>query len=103
MTKILFALLFFPTLAYAGDEEFDCAKSHKQDHAVECKAKHDNVAIQSIEINGGNCESPVHPKIHHKVMKQGEHFIVPGSKECGYVAGMTVYTHSGKTLHFYAM
>ena len=103
MKKILLFALLLPSVAYAGDEEFDCAKSHKQDHAVECKAKHDGVAIQSIEINGGNCESAVHPKIHHKVMRSGDKFVVPGSKECGYVASVVVHTHSGKTLHFYAM
>lgn len=103
MKKIIFALLLVPSIAYAGNEEFDCAKSHKLDHAVECKANHDNVAIQSIDLNGGNCESAVHPKIHHKVMKQGDHFVVPGSKECGYVASVIVHTHSGKTLHFYGM
>ena len=103
MKKIILLALILPSVAYAGDEEFNCAKSHKLDHAVECTAKHDNVAIQSIEINGGSCESQVHPKIHHKVMKQGEHFVVPGSKECGYVASVIVHTHSGKTQHFYAM
>ena len=103
MKKIIFALLLVPSIAFAGNEEFDCAKSHKLDHAVECKANHDNVAIQSIEINGGSCESAVHPKIHHKVMKQGDHFVVPGSKECGYVASVIVHTHSGKTQHFYGM
>lgn len=103
MKKILLSLLLLSTMAYAGDEEFDCAKSHKHDHAVECTAKHDNVAIQSIELNGGNCESAVHPKIHHKVMKKGDKFIVPGSKECGYVASVIVHTHNGKTEHFYGM
>lgn len=103
MKKILFSLLLVPSIAYAGDEQFDCHKSHKLDHAVECTAKQDNVAIQSIEINGGNCESLVHPKIHHKVMKKGDKFIVPGSKECGYVASVIVHTHNGKTEHFYAM
>ena len=99
MKKILFALLLVPTLAHAGDEEFECAKNVKHDHSIECKAKKDGVAIQSIELNGGACESPVHPKI----MRAGDKFTVPGTKECGYVAGMTVHTHSGKTLHFHAM
>ena len=103
MKKILLALLLFPTMAYAGDEEFDCHKSLSHDFVVECKAKHDNVAVQSIEINGGNCSSAVHPRIHHKVMKKGDHFDVPGSKECGYVASVIVHTHSGKTEHFYGM
>ncbi len=101
MKKLLPILLLTSTMAYAGDEEFDCHKNH--DHAVECKAKHDNVAVQSIEINGGSCESVVHPKIHHKVMKSGDKFEVPGSKECGYVASVSVHTHSGKTQHFNAM
>jgi hypothetical protein len=90
-------------MAYAGDEEFECQKSVSHGHVVECKAKHDNVAVQSIEINGGGCESAVHSKIHHKVMKKGDKFEVPGSKECGYVASVIVHTHSGKTEHFYGM
>ena len=97
MKKILLALLLIPTLAYAGDEEFDC--SHKEG-VVECHAKQDGVAIQSIELNGGNCESLVHPKIHHKVMRKGDKFVIPGSKECGYVAGVKIHTHSGKSQHF---
>lgn len=102
MKKIIFALLLLPSMAYAGDDkEFDCHKNH--DHAVECKAKKDNVAIQSIEINGGSCDSLVDNKIHHKIMNHDEKFTVPGSKECGYVAKITVHTHSGKTQHFTAM
>lgn len=101
MKKIIFALLLIPSFAYASDDEFDCHKNH--DHAVECKAKKDGVAIQRIEINGGNCESLVDLKIHHKSMNHDEKFTVPGSKECGYVARVTIHTHSGKTQHFNAM
>jgi hypothetical protein len=36
MKKILLFALLFPSIAYAGDEQFDCHKSHKLDHAVEC-------------------------------------------------------------------
>lgn len=102
MKKLLLLLLVLPCVAYASDDEFDCHKNHT-DHAVECKARKDGVAIQKIEINGGNCASPVDSKIHHKSMNHDEKFTVPGSKECGYVAGVTVYTHSGKTQHFRAM
>lgn len=102
MKKMLFAMLLIPSIAYAGDEEFDCHKSHT-DHSVECTAKKDGVAIQSIEINGGNCLSSVDSKIHHKSMNHGDKFTVPGSKECGYVAKITVHTHSGKIQHFNAM
>lgn len=90
-------------MALAGDEEFHCEKTSKNDHAVECKANKDGVAIKNIVLNGGDCESNQHPKIHHKIMRKGDKFIVPGSKECGYVAGVIVYTHSGKTEHFNAM
>ena len=103
MKKIIFTLLLLPSIAYAGDEEFECTKNHKQGYAVECKAKKNGVAVNSIEINGGECSSPINSKIHHKLMQIGQKFIVPGSKECGYVAGVTVHTHSGKIEHFTAM
>lgn len=101
MKKILAMFLLFPSLAFAGDEAFDCAK--KSNGEIECKAKRDNVAVDSIKINGGSCESPVHEKIHHKVMMKGDKFYVPGAKDCHYVSGMSIKTHDGKTQHFHAM
>jgi hypothetical protein len=100
MKKVLLFLFLIPSVAYAGDEEFDCHKN--KEFAVECKAKKDNVAISRAEINGGNCESSAQ-KLSHKILKNGEKVIIPGSKECGYVATVTVHTNSGKTQHFYAM
>lgn len=103
MKKIIPILLLFPSLSYATEEEFSCAKNPKLDHAVECKANQNGVAVQYIELNGRECESPFSTKIYHKTMKKDNKFVIPGSKECGYVAGVTVHTHSGKTLHFRAM
>lgn len=102
MKKILLAMVLIPSIAYASEEEFDCHKNHT-DHAVECTAKKDGVSIKRIEMNGGSCSSPIDLKIHHKIMNHNEKFTVPGSKECGYVSGVTVYTHSGKIQLFQAM
>lgn len=103
MKRLCLILLTIPSLAYASDEEFHCEKNIKNNHSIECKANKDGVAVKSILLNGGNCESAEHPAIHHRIMHKGDKFTVPGSKECGYVAGVTVNTHSGKSLHFNAM
>ena len=97
MKKLILFFCLIPSLSFA--EAFDC---HKKDGEVECKAKED-VAINSIEINGGECESPYNPKLHHKRMKKGDKFIVPGSKECFYVRSIHINTHDGKTHRHNAM
>lgn len=100
MKRYLVLALFVPSLAWAGDDYFECTK---HDGEVHCKAKLDNVAIQSIEINGGKCPSPVNEALHHKVMIKGDKFTVPGSKECHYVSKITIHTHDGKTQHIHAL
>lgn len=100
MRQIIFLLMLLPAYAYAGNDEFEC--SH-HNGVVECKAAQDGVSVSSITINGGECSSPVHPKIHHKVMMKGDKFIVPGSRECNYVATLTIQSHSGKIQRFNAM
>ncbi len=104
MKKLLILAAFIPSVAFAG-ESFDCHKNHARSESAEiiCTAKHDNVAVDKITLNGGNCQSPVDPKLHHKVMMKGDGFVVPGTKECGYVSGMSITDHNGKTHHFHAM
>lgn len=104
MKKLLFLAAFIPNAAYASDA-FDCIKNHASSESAEiiCTAKHDNVAIKEIKLNGGNCTNLVSEKIHHKVMMRGDKFVVPGTKECGYVSGMSIKDHNGKTHHFHAM
>ncbi|MBM3574776.1 MAG: hypothetical protein FJX39_03530 [Alphaproteobacteria bacterium] len=104
MKKLLILAAFIPNIAFAG-EAFECHKNHASGNSSEiiCTAKQDNVAVDEIKLNGGNCPSPVHEKIHHKVMMKGEGFVVPGTKECGYVSGMSIKDHNGKTHHFHAM
>ena len=102
MKKLLLLLALIPNVAYAGDEAFECTKKHGTGE-IQCTAKQDRVAVDSITLNGGDCPSEAHPKIHHKVMMKGDKFIVPGSKECHYVSGMTLKTHHGKTQHFHAL
>lgn len=101
MKKLLPILLLTSTMAYAGDEEFDCHKNHE--HAVECKAKRDGVGIKDIQINGDECESVPNSKINHHAIHKGEKFTVPGSKECFYVRGMTILLEDGNSQHFNAM
>ena len=100
MKKYLALVALIPSLSYAGDDTFDCSKRGGE---IQCKAKLDNVAIQTIEINGGRCNSPVDDKLHHKVMMKGDKFIVPGSKECHYVSKITIQTHDGRTQHINAL
>jgi hypothetical protein len=98
MKKLILLFCFIPSITLA--EAFDC---HKKDGDVECKAKEDGVAISSILINGGECESPYSSKLHHKTMRKGDKFIVPGAKECFYVRSIHINTHDGKTHHHNAM
>ena len=100
MKKYLAFFALIPSLAYAAEDAFECSK---HDGEIQCKAKLDNVAVQTIEINGGKCASPVDSNLHHKVMMKGDKFNVPGSKECHYVSKITIQTHDGRTQHIHAL
>ncbi|WP_292532784.1 hypothetical protein [Methylocystis sp.] len=97
---LLTALLFSPTIAWAGDEAFDCNK--KFDGEVECKVKKDKVAVKAVSIDGGECAAPADSKVYGKVMKKDEKFKLPGAHDCLYVSGFTITTTDGKTQKFYA-
>jgi hypothetical protein len=99
MKKLILLFCLFPSISLAA-EAFECSKKEGD---VVCKANQDNIAISSIVINGGECESPYNSKLHHKVMRKGDKFVVPGAKECFYVRSVHINTHDGKTHHHNAM
>ncbi len=98
MKKLILLFCLIPSISFASD--FECKK---KDGDVECKAIKDNIAISSIIINGGECESPLNQKLHHKIMMKGDKFIVPGAKDCFYVRSVHINTHDGKSHHHNAM
>lgn len=98
MKKLILLFCLLPSVCLA--ESFECSK---KDGDVVCKALKDNVAVNSIVINGGECESPIDSKLHHKIMMKGDKFIVPGAKDCFYVRSVHINTHDGKTHHHNAM
>ncbi|MCC3244507.1 hypothetical protein LG047_04080 [Methylocystis sp. WRRC1] len=100
MKKLLFAVLALaPSVAYAGDEAFDCSK---KDGDVECKVKKDHVSVKAVTIDGGDCAVPARDKAYHKTMAKGDKFKLPGSHECNYVRAFTITTEDGKTQKFVA-
>jgi hypothetical protein len=98
MKKFILLFCLIPSISFA--EPFECSK---KDGDVVCKVKEDNIAISSIIINGGECESPVDSKLHHKIMMKGDRFVVPGSRDCYYVRSVHINTHDGKTHRHNAM
>ena len=86
--------------AYAGEEAFECSK---HDGDVVCKAKKDNVSVEIITINGGECDVPIDPKVHNKNFQKGEKFTVPGSHECMYVRTVSVKAHGAPAHHHHAL
>lgn len=98
MKKLILIFCLIPTLSFA--EAFECSK---HDGNVVCKAKENGVAVNSISINGGECASPYDAKLYHKVMKKGDKFTVPGSKDCFYVRSVHINTHDGETHRHNAM
>lgn len=97
---LLAAILLSPTIAWAGDEAFDCKKNLDAD--VECKVKKDKVAVKAVSIDGGQCAAPNDPKVYGKVMMKGDKFKLPGAHDCFYVRGFTITTTDGASQKFYA-
>ncbi len=97
---LLAAFLLSPTIAYAGDEAFECSK--KFDGEVECKVKKDKVAVKAVTLDAGECAAPTTSKVYGKAMKKGDKFKLPGTQECFYVSGFTITTTDGKSQRFYA-
>lgn len=90
MKRIMILFILFTTSALA--DNFDCEKKAGE---VFCKAKKDAVVVDSVELNGGECPSDISSKIKHKVLSKGEKFLILGSKECSYVAGVKVKSYDG--------
>jgi hypothetical protein len=96
---LLTAILFSPTIAYAGDEAFECNKEF--DGEVQCKVKKDKVAVKAVTLNDGECATPPDSKIFGKKMKKGDKFKLPGTQDCFYVSGVTITTTDGKSQWLY--
>jgi hypothetical protein len=94
---IAFLMLTTPANAY---EHFECSK---HDGEVSCKTTKQNVMIDDIKINNGNCSSDTNASFLHKTLMKGEKFVVPGSKECFYVSGVTITLKGGHVDHIPAM
>lgn len=99
MKKYALAILLLATPAHAYDH-FECSKHSGE---VSCKATKDNVVIENILINNGTCASSMNANLHHKVLMKGEKFVIPGSKECFYVSGVTFFLKGGHVDHLPAM
>lgn len=99
MNKYALAILLMATPAYAYDH-FECSKHNGE---VSCKATKDNVVIDHIEINNGNCASVMNSNLQQKTLMKGEKFVVPGSKECFYVSGVKFTLKGGHVDHIPAM
>ncbi|WP_442753658.1 hypothetical protein ACNHKD_11680 [Methylocystis sp. JAN1] len=109
MKKLLLAFVLLPSFAYAADDAVDCAKKH--DGSVKCEVKKDNVVIDAIEVNGGDCPVSGKDKVLHQAYKKGDKFAVPGKsdgfppgfEDCSYLRKVTIKTHDGKKKTFDAM
>ncbi len=82
MKRIVVLLSLFSGTAMAADD-ITCDKEIKKDHAVYCKTKK-VMDVSLVSINGGGCYAPP----FHWYGK-GK-FRIPGTKECGYVGGITL-------------
>lgn len=111
MKKLLLALVLIPALAgvaRAADDAVDCAK---KDGVVKCEAKKDNVVLDSISVNGGDCDVAATDKILHHAYNKGDKFSIPANNGgltfpgfgCGYVRTVTIETHDGKKKTFNAL
>ena len=102
MKRFASILLFITScnFAYASDDSFECSK---HDGDVVCKAKKNNVSVEAITINGGECQSPADANVYHKNFNKGEKFTVPGSHECFYVRTVSVKAHGGDAHHHHAL
>ncbi|WP_363348320.1 hypothetical protein [Methylocystis echinoides] len=106
MKKFLFLFAILPTLAYAGDDAVDCAK--KNDGSVKCDVKKDQVVVDAIVVNGGDCPVAENDKVLHHAYKIGEKFTVPAKSDsplpgfggCSYVRAVTIKTNDGKQKTF---
>lgn len=111
MKKLLPLFLFalIPAVAYAKDDAVDCSKKH--DGSVKCEAKKDQVIVDEIVVNGGDCTVQNNDKVLHHPYKIGDKFTVPAKSEnplpgfdgCSYVRIVTIKTHDGKKKTFNAL
>ncbi|MCX7899360.1 MAG: hypothetical protein N2444_04635 [Methylocystis sp.] len=111
MKKLLFALALTPLLgapAFASDDAVECSKKEGK---IKCEAKQDHVVVDSISVNGGECDVPAGDKVLHHAYNKGDKFSVPVMGDdaplpftgCGYVRTVTVKTHDGKKKTFNAL
>jgi hypothetical protein len=99
---LLLLSVSLPSLAYAGDDAFDCVKKHGS-AIFECTVKKDKVTVESVQINGGECVSP---RINAKELKKGDKFTLPYmdySDMCFYLRKVMIKTSDGKTQTFLPM
>ena len=82
MRLILILSLLLSSPAWAG-EDISCEKKPNSGHVVECNAKK-VMHVALVSINGGECNAPA-----FEWYGSGK-FSVPGTKECGYVSGITL-------------
>jgi hypothetical protein len=105
MKKFLFLFAILPTFAHAGDDAVDCSK--KNDGSVKCEVKKEQVVVDAIVINGGDCQVASSDKVLHHAYHLGDKFTVPikseglpGFADCSYVSSVKVKTHDGKSKTF---
>lgn len=107
MKKLLFlSAILLSSTAYAADDAVECAK--KNDGSVKCEVKKDQVVVDAISVNGGDCDVASGDKVLHHPYKIGEKFTVPVKREgilpglgsCTYVRTVTVQTADGKKKTF---
>lgn len=110
MKKLALALALTPILAgfaLASDDAVECAK---KEGVVKCEAKQ-NIIVDAISVNGGDCDVPASDKVVHHAYKKGDKFSVPVKGEdvalpfsgCNYVRTVTVKMHDGKKKTFNAL
>lgn len=98
MKKLLIlAALLAPSVAYAGDDAFDC---NRKNGDIECKVKKERVSVKAITLDGGDCNVPQKNKVYGKPMKKDDKFALPGQSDCNYVRAFTITTADGKTQVF---
>jgi hypothetical protein len=107
MKKLLFLIALWPSLAYASDEPMDCAK---KEGVVKCVVKKDDVLVDEVVVNGGDCAPDAQEIVHH-AFKKGDKFSVKVKSDgnplsylgCGYVRIVKFKTHDGKEKTFSAL
>jgi hypothetical protein len=107
MRKLLFVLALTPSVAFAADEAVECGK---KEGVVKCKVNKENVVVDDISVNGGECAVTRDGKLFHHAFSKGDTFVVPvngggipGFDGCSYVRTVTIKTHDGQKKTFGAL